>query len=174
MMLAPAVAATIFRVAAEAAGTVGAAMVSRNRTCGAILQPLPMVALISCSGRSRMRSMCSVISFCRKARVYFTAEPVHITPHTPFEVVKIRMQQQSAGAGVAATARQVVQAEGALGLYTGLEAYALRRDVVLLLSARDVDSERTRAAPRNAGRSLRHFEAPFAAKFCRPICRRRL
>jgi solute carrier family 25 2-oxodicarboxylate transporter 21 len=49
--------------------------------------------------------------------------------HTPFEVVKIRMQQQRAGAGVAATARQVVQAEGALGLYTGLEAYALRQIV---------------------------------------------
>ena len=51
--------------------------------------------------------------------------------HTPFEVVKIRMQQQqpSPGAGVLGTAASVVRAEGALALYTGLEAYAARQVV---------------------------------------------
>lgn len=51
--------------------------------------------------------------------------------HTPFEVVKIRMQQQPSpgGAGVLGTMSGVVRKEGALALYTGLEAYALRQVV---------------------------------------------
>ena len=50
--------------------------------------------------------------------------------HTPFEVVKIRMQQQQqVCAGIAGTAKQIVRADGLAGLYTGLEAYAVRQIV---------------------------------------------
>lgn len=49
--------------------------------------------------------------------------------HTPFEVVKIRMQQQQTAAGILGMAKQVVRADGLVGLYTGLEAYALRQIV---------------------------------------------
>lgn len=49
--------------------------------------------------------------------------------HTPFEVVKIRIQQQQTSAGIVSTAAQVVREEGMRGLYTGIEAYALRQVV---------------------------------------------
>ena len=49
--------------------------------------------------------------------------------HTPFEIVKIRIQQGSSGAGVLGTAAELVRTEGVMYLYTGLEAYALRQIV---------------------------------------------
>ncbi len=49
--------------------------------------------------------------------------------HTPFEVVKIRMQQKQTSTGIFGMAKQVVHADGLMGLYTGLEAYALRQIV---------------------------------------------
>lgn len=48
--------------------------------------------------------------------------------HTPFEVVKIRMQV-AGGGGVSSTVTHIISSEGALALYTGLGAYALRQVV---------------------------------------------
>eukprot|EP00401_Gymnodinium_catenatum_P008474 CAMPEP_0117480798 /NCGR_PEP_ID=MMETSP0784-20121206/12573_1 /TAXON_ID=39447 /ORGANISM="" /LENGTH=293 /DNA_ID=CAMNT_0005275241 /DNA_START=5 /DNA_END=886 /DNA_ORIENTATION=- len=50
--------------------------------------------------------------------------------HTPFEVVKIRMQAKTVGPsapGMLRTASQVVHTDGLSGLYVGLGAYALRQ-----------------------------------------------
>jgi len=49
--------------------------------------------------------------------------------HTPFEVVKIRVQAGGGSGSVLGTALGIVRAEGAWGLYTGLGAYALRQMV---------------------------------------------
>lgn len=51
--------------------------------------------------------------------------------HTPFEVVKIRIQQGGGnrGGGAMSTAMHLIRTEGLLALYTGLEAYALRQIV---------------------------------------------
>eukprot|EP00746_Dinoflagellata_sp_MGD_P107218 gnl/MRDRNA2_/MRDRNA2_45179_c0_seq1.p1 gnl/MRDRNA2_/MRDRNA2_45179_c0~~gnl/MRDRNA2_/MRDRNA2_45179_c0_seq1.p1 ORF type:complete len:291 (-),score=60.38 gnl/MRDRNA2_/MRDRNA2_45179_c0_seq1:239-1111(-) len=49
--------------------------------------------------------------------------------HTPFEVVKIRMQQGGSSSSMVGMITDVVRSEGVLALYTGLEAYALRQIV---------------------------------------------
>ena len=48
---------------------------------------------------------------------------------TPFEVVKIRMQQRPGAGSMWGTAARLAAEEGPLALYTGLEAYALRQIV---------------------------------------------
>ncbi|CAK0819733.1 unnamed protein product [Prorocentrum cordatum] len=49
--------------------------------------------------------------------------------HTPFEVVKIRVQAGGGSGSVPSTALGIVRAEGVRGLYAGLGAYALRQMV---------------------------------------------
>eukprot|EP00928_Gymnodinium_smaydae_P091330 TRINITY_DN75039_c0_g1_i1.p1 TRINITY_DN75039_c0_g1~~TRINITY_DN75039_c0_g1_i1.p1 ORF type:complete len:284 (+),score=51.56 TRINITY_DN75039_c0_g1_i1:152-1003(+) len=49
--------------------------------------------------------------------------------HTPFEVVKIRMQAAAGTQSASAIAKDIVKHNGVRGLWVGLEAYALRQAV---------------------------------------------